>query len=170
MTSTQIVNMIATDSDYRKIVNNISSVYSDDLFQEVLLILLEYDKKKLEAIYKKGYIKWFFIRIVTNQAKSEQGGFYRKEIAYYKSKLPINESILSYEEEEDKEKLLNKVEELTSTSGNICKKEYYERTIFKLYAETKSILRISQMTGIHRKCLTETVNKFKQKAKKQCQY
>lgn len=65
---------------------NVSSVYKDDLIQEIYLILLQYDKQKLMDIYNKKQLKFFIAKIITNQFNSQTSVFFKLYKKYNKLK------------------------------------------------------------------------------------
>ncbi len=67
--------------------------HRDDLFMEILLILLTYDHKKLEAIYNKSQIKFFIARIICNQYYSIHSAFYKKYKKYEDNKNNLIDNI-----------------------------------------------------------------------------
>ena len=52
--------------------------YYDDFVQEIYLMLLEYDNKKLDDIFQKNQIKYFTSRIAINNWCSSTSPFYCK--------------------------------------------------------------------------------------------
>ena len=72
-----IVDKIARERVVENMIINMNiNDYPDDLAQEVYLILLEYDKDKIEDIYNKNQINFFISRIIMNQAFSKNSPFY----------------------------------------------------------------------------------------------
>ena len=55
----------------------VKASYKDDLIQELFLILLDYDKDKLEEIYKSDSINYFVTRVAINQYYSKTSPFYK---------------------------------------------------------------------------------------------
>jgi DNA-directed RNA polymerase specialized sigma24 family protein len=86
MIISKIITEIETSGLLRELCENIrvSSNDIDDLMQEIYLILLEYDRDKLIAIYEKKQLKFFIVRIILNQYNSKTSTFYRKYKKYYK--------------------------------------------------------------------------------------
>ena len=76
----KIVEDLLNNKKFMEALTNIcpDKKYKDDLLQEFCLILLEYDKTKLQAIYEKGDMLYFGIRILLNQYKSKNSPFYKK--------------------------------------------------------------------------------------------
>ena len=86
--SGSVVDRIIASGIVEEIVDNIGVIelYRDDLVQETYLILLEYDKDKLNEIEEKGDTKFFVSKVITNQINSKTSRFYYKYKKYYKNK------------------------------------------------------------------------------------
>lgn len=93
MTNNEIVEQ--TSGDVRSIIDNMSvrDDHKDDLFQEIIMILLQYDNKKLDDIYKKKQIKFFIARILCNQYYSVHSAFYKTYKKYEDNKYNLSENI-----------------------------------------------------------------------------
>lgn len=89
MTNGEIIE--AASGDIKTIISNmaIKDEHRDDLFQEVVVILLEYDNQKLEAIYKKKQLKFFAARIICNQYYSVHSYFWKTYKKYEDSKYQL---------------------------------------------------------------------------------
>lgn len=70
----------------RELIDNIlhdkgDSQYKEDLLQEIMLIILEYDKKVIEELYNNknnnNALKYFLVRIIKNQYYSTTSPFYK---------------------------------------------------------------------------------------------
>jgi hypothetical protein len=96
----QIITEIETSGLLRELCENIrvSDNDIDDLMQEIYLILLEYDRDKLIAMYEKKQLKFFMVRIIQNQYNSKTSPFYRKYKKYYKY---IDGNFINNENNED---------------------------------------------------------------------
>lgn len=94
-----IVEKLARDRVVEDMIKNMNiNDYPDDLAQEIYLILLEYDKEKIEDIYNKNQINFFISRIITNQAFSKNSPFYLN----YK-KWDFNKEELDFDNDADTE-------------------------------------------------------------------
>lgn len=81
----RIVTEIYEEGLLRELCENIrvSSNDIDDLMQEIYIILLGYDEKKIVEMYEKKQLKFFIVRIIQNQYNSKTSPFYRKYKKYY---------------------------------------------------------------------------------------
>ena len=94
-----IVDKLARNRVVEDMIKNMNiNDYPDDLAQEIYLILLEYDKEKIEDIYNKNQINFFISRIITNQAFSKNSPFYLN----YK-KWDLNKEELDFDNDADTE-------------------------------------------------------------------
>lgn len=55
----------------------------DDLKQEIILIVMEYDREKIIELYEKKQLKFFVVRIINNQYFSNSSPYYKKYKKYY---------------------------------------------------------------------------------------
>lgn len=67
-----------------EIANNIGVTLDlkQDFIQEIYLILLQYDQSKLEQLMIDNKLKWFVIKICTNQYNSKSSPFYTRYKKY----------------------------------------------------------------------------------------
>ena len=94
-----IVDKLARNRVVEDLIKNMNiNDYPDDLAQEIYLILLEYDKEKIEEMYNKNQINFFISRIITNQAFSKNSPFYLN----YK-KWDLNKEELDFDNDADTE-------------------------------------------------------------------
>jgi hypothetical protein len=69
----------------REIINNmqVSEIDIDDLEQEIYMILLEYDNKKIIEMYRNKQLKYFIVGVLQRQYFSSTSPFYKKYKKYY---------------------------------------------------------------------------------------
>ena len=93
MTNNQVVE--AVSGDVMTIIQNMSvkDSHKDDLFQELILILLTYDNGKLVKMYTDKQIKFFIARILCNQYYSVHSFFYKTYKKYEDNKYNLIEGI-----------------------------------------------------------------------------
>lgn len=89
MTNNDIIEAIS--GDVQDIIANmaVKDSHKDDLFQEIILILLTYDNKRLEKVYNNKQIKFFIARILCNQYHSVHSSFYKNYKKYEDNKYNI---------------------------------------------------------------------------------
>jgi hypothetical protein len=91
MTNNEVVE--AVSGDIQTIISNmaIKDEHRDDLFQEIVIILLQYDNKKLVDIYNKNQLRFFAARIICNQYYSVHSAFYKTYKKYEDSKYNLTD-------------------------------------------------------------------------------
>ena len=64
-----MIEKIVNEGIVESIVKNLGvpKRYSDDLVQEIYIILLEYDREKIEQMYINNQLNFFLTRIIKNQ-------------------------------------------------------------------------------------------------------
>ena len=149
MTFLQLITKTSQDKELRQICRKIGGNLSDDLFQELMVILLEYNEQKLIDIYNKGYYKWFLVKTLTNQFNSNSSPFNKKY-----SPKDIDHIITdSYDHSIDImiDKVNNKLNQL----------HWYDRELFKAYIESGSYRKLSKQTDIPFNSISRTINNVK---------
>ena len=149
MTFLELITKTSQDKDLKQICRKIGGNLSDDLFQELMVILLEYNEQKLIDIYNKGYYKWFLVKTLTNQFNSNSSPFNKK----YRPK-DIDYIITdSYDHSIDImiDKVNNKLNQL----------HWYDRELFKAYIESGSYRKLSKQTDIPFNSISRTINNVK---------
>ena len=145
----EIINQTAKDKEIKSICKKIGGNLSDDLYQELMVIILEYPKEKLVEIYNKGYFKFFIVRTLTNQFNSNSSPFnklYRlKEI----------EELPTFEYDKNIDVLYHKVNNI------LDKLHWYDRELFKAYIEAGSYRKLSKITDIPFNSISRTINHVK---------
>lgn len=75
-----IIEKIVNEHLVEDICSNIgvSPSLMDDFVQEIYLILLEYDRDKIEQMYNSNQLKYWLTRVIKNQWNSSTSPFYTK--------------------------------------------------------------------------------------------
>lgn len=163
LTQREIVEAIAKDRTYFDMCKKICPDNYDDLWQEVLLIILEYNSEKLIAIHSEGKLKFFVCKIMMNQNFSSTSPFhkkYRAKESFYKSDIAQD----PYDYEEDI--LLDKALTEISLYGTENDNNWYRAELFKLYLKEGSIRALSKKTSIPVMSIHRSLNEFKADIKK----
>ena len=80
MTKNEVVNIIAKERMVETAIANIAKTNSDvlkDLSQEIYLDLLSKDEDKIVKLYESNQIRFFVVRMVTNNLFSKNSPFYQ---------------------------------------------------------------------------------------------
>ena len=149
MSFLELITKTSQDKELRQICRKIGGNLSDDLFQELMVILLEYNQEKLIDIYNKGYYKWFLVKTLTNQFNSNSSPFNKK----YRPKHVDHIISDSYDHSIDImiDKVNNKLNQL----------HWYDRELFKAYIESGSYRKLSKQTDIPFNSISRTINHVK---------
>ena len=80
MTKNEIISIIAKERLVETAVTNIAKTNSDtlkDLSQEIYLDLLSKDEEKIVNLYETNQIRFFVVRMVTNNLFSKNSPYYQ---------------------------------------------------------------------------------------------
>ena len=171
ITRDQIIIQIYKEKDLKEmclymasVSQNISSLFSEDVYHYAIEKLLEMDDKKLKRLYNCGVLKYYFFGIAKKSTTSKSSPFFIKN-----GFKEIDEKRYEYSNINDKEEKIEKyniytdVENLCNNLTDCKKKNYIFSTIFKLYFENKlSIRKIAKATGFS----SSKVNSYLQQLKK----
>ena len=149
MTWHELINQTAKDKEIKSICRKIGGNLADDLYQELMIIILEYNKEKLLDIYNKGYYKWFIVKTLTNQFNSNSSPFNKKYRPKELDYLPEH----TYDKNIDI--LINKIE------VELNKLHWYDKELFKAYITSGSFRKLEKLTGIPFASINRTVNNVK---------
>ena len=145
----ELITKTSQDKELRQICRKIGGNLSDDLFQELMLILLEYNEQKLIDIYNKGYYKWFLVKTLTNQFNSNSSPFNKK----YRPK--DIDYIISDSYDHSIDIMIDKV------NNKLNQLHWYDRELFKAYIESGSYRKLSKQTDIPFNSISRTINNVK---------
>lgn len=151
MNRDSIIDAFVKDPEYRKICVQIGGAYADDLYQELVLVILELPDSKLQQI-SDTCIKCFYYRLAKHQFCSNNSAFHKK---YRKDDTVIREhrediAQASQSSAPDPE-LLRKVHQAVKDVY------WYDSGILSLYAEKGTLQEVSNCTGIPLKSVHDTV-------------
>ena len=98
MTKYEVVDIIAKEHLVEKIVYKLLPCsknpfdYPQDLIQDIYLILLNSDENLIVALYNKGELGFYILRIVRNQLLSKNSPYYQKYIRFLANSDEINKA------------------------------------------------------------------------------
>lgn len=75
--------------------------YEDDFFQDLVLILLEYDNEKLNNAHKNNHINALITRIIINNIYSVTSKYYKNYIKFNSNSDEITKEVINISDEED---------------------------------------------------------------------
>lgn len=160
MNRDSIISAFVADPDYRKICKQIAGSYADDLYQELVVVILELPEEKLHRI-SETCIKCFYYKLAKHQFCSRNSAFHKK---YRKGdeivRDHVNDIILASQSDEIDPDLLHKVERAVSEVY------WYDSGILSLYAEKGTFKEVSECTGIPLISVFNTVSNARKIIKK----
>ena len=171
MTRNEVIEIVANDPEYNRACRKIAvnSSLAEDLYQELMLILLEYSEEKLIKIYEEKRIKWFIISILLKMCHSTTSPFY-KNIRKFSS---ITEEISGRENEIEDEchhsPCIDEIIDIVdATEDEILQTENgYEKMLLKLSVELGSVQKVSKALDIPYLSVWISLNNYKKKIKSQ---
>ena len=137
--------------DYKHICKKLLPPYWEDLYQELVLIVLEYDEAKIEKIQNINGARYFLVGILCKMAHSNTSQFYTK---YRKSYIEMD---VSEPEEEADISALNVFDGL----------HWFKKDVFKSYVEEGSIRKVASKENINRGTVYNIVKEVKEAIHKQ---
>lgn len=75
--------------------------YEDDFFQDLVLILLEYDNEKLNNAHKNNHINALITRIIMNNIYSVTSKYYKNYIKFSSNSDEITKEVINISDEEE---------------------------------------------------------------------
>lgn len=144
----ELLKIINTDPNFRRICHVLNQSYADDIFQEVCLYLLETEDSKLPSTIGLNF--WFYC-VVRNM--SSRTGAFGKIVLKQEKRLEE-----FYIIESNKENLIRKAEDFMLSLSE------FENRIVLLYNELGDMKKVEKATGISYSALRKVKDKIKEKA------
>ena len=166
MTKSQIIEQISKDKDYHRMALNIGKEYniSKDLFQELMLVLLDYKDETIETLHEKKQLKFFCSRIMSNMFTNEKGVFCKQ----FKNKTTeYKEYALS--QTKDAEVFVPKPIEniMTKSYNELLDNQGEEVVLLRLSIELGGVIDVAKAIGIERSVVHHAIDRAKEKLKKE---
>jgi len=169
----ELITKIAENKEYLAICRKITGgdpLYRD-LFQETLLVLLEYDNQKIINIYRRGEIKFFITRIFIILYTKKTSPFNRKYLRYeYPNPLTGGSQVLIEKDDYDFEQ-----DDNTEKKCALIKQElgiendddplWYENKLFLEFLAKGSIKKLAEDTQINYQSISSTIRKVRRRIK-----
>jgi hypothetical protein len=149
------------DDEFASVFKNIGKDLWEDLRQEVALIVLEYDKDKLEQLVgkTKQVFKFWVVRVCCNQIHSKYGKMWRM----YNQILAVEDVTKFIKEEEE---IDNSQKTIDIIYNKIQELYWYDKEILKMYIELGSVRKVSAQTGIPHTSIFITIKNIRKCIKK----
>lgn len=156
MNQDQIINEFVRDQDYRAICRKVGGNDADDLYQELVLLVLEIPEAKLTQL-NETCLKCFFYRMAERQYNRPNSAFYRKYRKPNRLMKEHAENIALFEHSADGlDDLIAEVEQAMTELDGIY---WYDAKMMRVYAEIGSMRAVAEETGIPLISIHGTVNK-----------
>ena len=149
---------------FNKLLSKIEPIeLQDDLKQEVALVLLNYDCRKISKLYKKNELLKYTLQIVWNQGVLSKGSFYKtykkkdidKAIEYLRSQLG----------NEIPQKASKIAKEVLNAKLDKNPNDAHESIIFNKYVELRSCQKVADYFMIPHVHVFKVVKKTKEELK-----
>jgi hypothetical protein len=161
------IELMYTHPKVTELLSKIKPVeLQNDLRQELAMVLLNYNCKKIIKINKEGNLLGFTLRILWKMGTGSQNEFFKKykknniieNINYFNSiygnDYTIDEDLSNY--------AINKLNHKLTINAN----EAHESIIFKKYVELKSCTKVAEYFSVPKKHIFLVVKKTKDELKK----
>ena len=167
MTRDEIIIRIHREGAIKEVCQKIGRHLSDDLYSEVIIILLEYPN--LIELYNNsnGSFNYFVVRIINTMYKSPRHPFYEK----YRKKLPQQEKQINTINEKirfeiDLEKTMRTIESIRVKQA--IKQQFpTEIVLFELYLKSGCIRSVEKQTRIPRSTIHRAITSITNDVKKE---
>tara|TARA_R110000751_G_scaffold86889_16_gene172649 strand:- start:149 stop:724 length:576 start_codon:yes stop_codon:yes gene_type:complete len=140
------------DPELKGLAKSVCPKHSDDLIQEIALLLMEMSDDKWRQINEGGYLRFYVVRTLLNMATSKRSNFAKKyNLFNTTNEVPeqIDSEGYDYEKELDMRTLEVLVDELY----------WYDKEVLKLWLEEGSYRKVSKKVGIPFKSIGNSVKK-----------
>jgi len=160
LTAKEIINQIANDREYYTLCGKLAPNFKDDLFQELMVILLEYDKDKIFKLYCENKIRFFVVKILMNQACSNTSPFFKKY------RMRINYADIDWHDEQSiPDELIHATTPAIQSYSKENDNNWYRTELFMQYIKEGSIRKLSAKTGIPPMSINRSLIEFKREIK-----
>tara|TARA_R110001632_G_scaffold9350_12_gene35895 strand:+ start:716 stop:1324 length:609 start_codon:yes stop_codon:yes gene_type:complete len=143
---------LLSDESLKALADKIAGSHSEDLIQEVALLLLEMDEEKWISINENGALRWYVVRTMLNMATSNRSTFASKyELNKSKTELVDIPNTEGYDFEKEAD--------ISLLETFLERQHWYDRDMLKLYLREGSYRKVSKITNIPFKSVGNTVKK-----------
>jgi hypothetical protein len=161
LTKKEIVESLYKSRELYNICRKICTAKdTDDLLQEVVLILLSKDEEKICELYFNKQLKFFIIKIIQNQVNSISSPFYTKFRKFSHISTNIDEIDL-IEKNNDNDYRLDLIDNEIFKDSFETKEDWYQSNMVKAYLKEGSLRNLSEKIKINKQSIRYTVNDFK---------
>lgn len=156
-----LIAKITTDKGIKDLCKNVAkgTDLANDLYQHVILILLELEETKIIELETKGYLKFYIVKTVVNQWRTP-GNSFAKQYRHLPENINRDRKAFKDFIEENKPHWKADIEKF---KDEFKKLYWYDKKLCELYAELGSSREVEKRTGISYRSVCNTVAKVKRK-------
>jgi DNA-directed RNA polymerase specialized sigma24 family protein len=170
ITKDEIINRVCSNKEYKRICKRIAdgNPLYEDLYQELILLLLEYDAAKLEGIYERGELNWFIVGCLNNMYRSNRSGFHAK-YRHHQHTAQLNYDVADGASPVAAWTVMNAAynAELDRLYDDVTTElkqlSWYEQELFRSYLREGSVRKLAAKTDIPYRTIGLTVMKVRNK-------
>lgn len=159
MNREQIIDKFVKDDEYRAICRQVAGSDADDLYQELVLFILEISTEKLVRL-DETCLKCFFFRMAQKQYRSNNSAFFRK---YRKEGIVLREHADDIIQQQQDTAIPQEV--IDDTLKAVEALEWYDREILNWYAQQGSMRAVSQDIRIPLTSIQGTIKNARKEVK-----
>lgn len=156
-TREQIIDQFVKDQDYRAICIDIAGQHGEDLYHDLVMVILELSTEKLQQVAQSCF-KCFFYKVARNQYHSTNSQFHKKyRKPYYFAKehhRDIQQAAQPYALPSDATNLAK----ITAAMDDLY---WYDREILQQYLQKGTVRALSEASGIPHSSLVRTISSAK---------
>lgn len=153
------VNEIIKDGRLRSICNRMAN--GEDIFQDVILAILEMPQDRIQTITEGGYLIFYAITMA-----NRIGGAHNKLSKYYNAQREqLTDKLPDRCQSQDLSDKVSAQIQLQKIDNQMATMSWYDREIFKLYMEFGSFRKVEAETGIPYSSVRVTVEKVRGRLK-----
>lgn len=159
MTAAAIIAELAQQAWLKQAAKNIAGEYSDDLYQEFFMLLLEKPAEEIIKVYSNGYIKYYSVKIMGRIFRGRGLGSVNGFAKFLPSNCPAPENIPDepHEQREPFDTILaQRIEQEVLDSGY-----WYDVKLYQMWKGGKSMRSIYQETGIDFREVSAAIRRIK---------
>lgn len=172
MNHSEIISEISRDPKYLSICRKVSNNHPQhkDLFQETMIILLEYDQGKIKRMHKAQELGFFVVGLFIKGFQMTNSSF-NKKYRHIHQEINGNSTLLkqeSYDIDADKkfEETIRKVQEQLHIK-NDDDPMWYQNNLFKFWIKEGTISELARKTDIPRNSISDTITKVKKRIRRE---
>lgn len=148
MNKAQIIEQLYTSRDFNDVLAKMEPDHlREDLKQEVILIVCQWDEEKIIALHTRGELGFYVVRVILNQVKSKSSPF-AKKYRGMNYELTKDVSVDEMAEAQEYEVRLSREELEDAAINGIEGLYWYDAELIKLYLKLGNFRAMEKATRI----------------------